>query len=131
MFSYLRQVDPLVFEEIILSALEDAGAVVLRNTRYSGDGGVDGRCWLPSHGMKLVAVQVKRYGAHVSVSHVEAFRETVVRARYAGGLFVHCGRTGELCYRRLSGTGVRLISGNLLHSLLCRRAGAEHLFTPA
>lgn len=40
-FSYLRQVDPLVYEEVVLSALEDAGAFVLRNRRYSGDGGVD------------------------------------------------------------------------------------------
>lgn len=43
--AYLRHVDPLVFEEVVMSALEDAGLLVLRNRRYSGDGGVDGAAW--------------------------------------------------------------------------------------
>ena len=52
--AYLRSVDPLVFEEVVLSALEDAGLFILRNQRYSGDGGIDGKVWLPGHGWYAV-----------------------------------------------------------------------------
>jgi restriction system protein len=40
---YLRTVDPLTFEETVHSAIESAGYMVLRNRRYTGDGGVE-RC---------------------------------------------------------------------------------------
>jgi len=40
-FTCLRQVDQIVFEEDVLSALEDAGALVPRSRQYSGDGGID------------------------------------------------------------------------------------------
>lgn len=117
-FGYLRQVDPLVCEELVLSALEDAGAFVLRNRRYSGDGGVDGRCWLPGAGWGLHAVQIKRYDAAVTPSHVAAFAELVGRGRWAGGLFVHCGRTGPTSYTALRGTRLVLVSGDALLRLL-------------
>lgn len=117
-FSYLRQVDPLVCEEVVLSALEDAGALVLRNRRYSGDGGIDGRCWLPGAGWRLLAVQIKRYDAAVTPSHVAAFGELVRQGRWAGGLFVHCGRTGPMSYTALRGTRLVLVSGDVLLRLL-------------
>ncbi len=46
-FAYLRTVDPHTFEEVVLSSIEAAGFVVLRNRRYTGDGGVDGRVLIP------------------------------------------------------------------------------------
>lgn len=44
--AYLRRIDPLVFEELVLSALARRGYAILRNERYSGDGGIDGRVWI-------------------------------------------------------------------------------------
>jgi restriction system protein len=117
-FAYLRKIDPLVYEEVVLSALEDAGAVVLRNRRYAGDGGIDGRCWLPGNGRRTFAVQCKRYGCAVTPAHVESFCRQVRDGRHAGGLFVHCGRTGPASYIALRGTVVQLISGEPMLNLL-------------
>lgn len=117
-FCYLRRIDPLVCEEVVLSALEDAGAFVLRNRRYSGDGGLDGRCWLPGAGWGIHAVQVKRYDAAVIPAHLAALSKLVDEGGWAGGLFVHCGRTGPLSYAVLRGSRVALVSGKALLRLL-------------
>jgi restriction system protein len=118
---YLRQVDPLVYEEVVLSALEDSGAFILRSRRYSGDGGVDGRCWLPMRGWRLHAVQIKRYESAVAPSHVAALGQLVAARRWAGGLFVHCGRTGPQSYAAMRDARVLLISGDTLLRLLIDR----------
>lgn len=117
-FAYLRQVDPLTFEEVVLSALEDAGAVVLRGRRYSGDGGVDGRFWLPGMGWRTAAVQSKRFGASVRPDAVSAFQQVLVANRHCAGLFVHCGRTGPLSWQAIAGSRVRVVSGDRLLRLL-------------
>lgn len=117
-FGYLRKVEPLVCEEVVLSALEDAGAFVLRNRRYTGDGGIDGRCWLPGSGFGLHVVQVKRYDSAITPAHVSNLGDLVVRQRRAGGLFVHCGRTGPASYATLRGTALMLVSGDGLLRLL-------------
>lgn len=122
---YLRTVDPLTYEEIILSALEDAGAIVLRNRRYTGDGGIDGRCWFPGCGWRTVAIQCKRYSASVVPAHAAAFCATVRRGGFTGGLYIHCGRTGPASYQALRGNSVALINGRrllqlVLQSRLCR-----------
>jgi restriction system protein len=120
-FCYLRQVDPLVYEETVLSALEDAGAFVLRSRRYSGDGGVDGRCWLPMCSWRPHAVQIKRYDSAIAPTHVAALGQLVAGRRWAGGLFVHCGRTGPQSYAALRDARVTLVSGDTLLRLLIDR----------
>ena len=120
-FGYLRKVDPLVCEEVVLSALEDAGVFVLRNRRYTGDGGIDGRCWLLGAGWRMHVVQIKRYDAAIAPSHVAAFAQLVRQGRWAGGLFVHCGRTGPMSYLALRGADMELISGDTLLRLLIDR----------
>lgn len=117
-FAYLRTVDPLLYEETVLSALEDAGAMVLRNLRYTGDGGVDGRCWLPGHGLRPLALQCKRYGSTVAPKHVADFCRVINSGHFAGGLLVHCGRTGPLSYQALQGHPVRLVSGQAMLDLV-------------
>ena len=119
--AYLRSVDPLVFEEVVLSALEDAGLFVLRNQRYSGDGGIDGRVWLPGQGW--YAVQSKRYGGHVNHHHVAAFGEAICRHGFGAGLFLHTGRSGAAVYPHLTKSKVVLVSGaSLVKLVLGRRA---------
>ena len=120
-FGYLRRIDPLVCEEVVLSALEDAGAFVLRNRRYSGDGGLDGRCWLPGARWGVHAVQVKRYDAAVAPAHLAALSKLVDEGGWSGGLFVHCGRTGPLSYAVLRGSRVALVSGDTLLRLLIEK----------
>ncbi|KQV81009.1 hypothetical protein ASD15_14090 [Massilia sp. Root351] len=117
--AYLRAVDPLVFEEVVLSALEDAGLLVLRGTRYSGDGGVDGAVWLPGQGWH--AVQAKRYRHHVCLAHVRAFGDVISSGNYDGGLFVHTGRSGAALYPQMDVARIGLLSGDRLLRLVRQR----------
>lgn len=117
--SYLRQVDPLVFEEVVLSALEDAGLLVLRNRCYASDGGVDGAVWWSRCGW--MAVQVKRYGSYINRSHVQDFAAVIVCRNFDGGLFVHTGRSGAGVYEFLRDSGIILVSGDRLVTLLSER----------
>ena len=119
-FAYLRTIDPFVFEEVVLSALEDAGAIVFRNRRYTGDGGIDGRCWLPWAGWRTIAIQAKRYDGAVTPSDVAAFVELIRQDGHAGGYFVHCGRSGPMTYEALRGQPVQLLSGTRMLNLLLR-----------
>lgn len=117
--AYLRAVDPLLFEEVVMSALEDAGLMVLRGTRYSGDGGIDGAVWLPKRGW--YAVQCKRYRGHIWPAHVWTFGAAVARGKYDGGLLVHTGRSGTGLYPQLDACHIGLLSGErLLLLMLCR-----------
>ena len=115
-YGYLRAMDPLLFEELVLTALEQGGRLVLRNTRYTGDGGIDGKVYIGGCGW--VALQAKRYCRHVDHRDVQALVLLVERGAVAGGLFVHTGRTGAAAYRDLGGTRVQLLSGDRLLDLL-------------
>lgn len=118
-FSYLRQVEPAVFEEVVLSALEDAGLFVLRNRRYTGDGVVDGQVRIAGRGW--CAIQIKRYGRHIKARHVVEFGRVVQSQGYAGGLFVHTGRSGAALYPNLALGGTILVSGDGLLELVLER----------
>ncbi|WP_165390962.1 restriction endonuclease [Pseudoduganella lutea] len=117
--AYLRAVDPLVFEEVVMSALEDAGLLVLRSRRYSGDGGVDGTVWLPGRGW--YAVQSKRYRHHVCLEHICAFSQVLASQDFDGGLFVHTGRSGAALYPQMDAGGIALLSGERLIRLVRER----------
>lgn len=119
-FGYLRTIDPFVYEETVLSALENAGALVVRNRRYTGDGGIDGRCWWPGLALRYLAVQCKRYGGAITPQHLNALSRQVTEGGHAGGLFVHCGRTGPASYEVLHGAPVQLVSGARMLNLLLR-----------
>lgn len=109
--AYLRKVDPYVMEEFVLSLLEERGIFVLRNRSYSGDGGLDGRFWWPGRGW--FAVQCKRYSSAINPAHAREF-QSLVRARYRGGVFVHTGRTGEQSQEAMAPAGLFLLSGSTL-----------------
>lgn len=106
---YLRKIDPLLFEELTLSLLEQRGILVLRSKRYSGDGGLDGQFYWP--GLGWHAVQCKRYGKAITPAHARSFAELCAR-RFKGGLFVHTGRTGDSSQEALAGDGLGILSGS-------------------
>src|SRR3546814_1841072 len=64
--------EPLAFEELLLECFERRAIQVVRNRRYTGDGGIDGKVkicgwvWL---------VQAKRYADTIRPEHVEAFAQ--------------------------------------------------------
>lgn len=118
--AYLRKIDPLVFEELILEALEQAGHQVHRSRSYSGDGGIDGRAVI--NGTPYL-IQSKRYSGHISKQHVLDFAALLER-HSAKGLFCHTGRTGQFSKDlQRSHPLLTIVSGDrLLNLLLNQRA---------
>ncbi len=90
-FAYLRKINPFTFEELVLDGFERAGYRAVRNRRYSGDGGVDGRVIAEG---KEYLVQCKRYRGYVSRQDVEDFSRVCTRL-CRDGFFVHTGKTGN------------------------------------
>jgi restriction system protein len=112
--SYLRKVDPFVFEEMILYSLSLRKDVkIIKANRYTGDGGIDGRFIFKGH---TVLIQAKRYTNYIQKKHVEEFCE-VLRKENAYGLFVHTGKTGKKT-RESFCDNLKLISGEKMLDLL-------------
>ncbi|WP_019022958.1 restriction endonuclease [Thioalkalivibrio sp. ALE23] len=118
--AYLRKVDPLVFEEILLTAFERQGYRIERNERYSGDGGIDGRVMI---GGRFWLIQAKRYANAIRPEHVQEFAD-VCRRQERNGLFIHTGRTGPNSQRLFeSAPDLHLLSGRKLIDFLVDRDG--------
>ncbi len=114
-YARLRAMDPLAFEELLLEAFEQRGNPVIRNRRYTGDGGVDGEVIV--EGVRFL-IQAKRYRETIRPEHVRAFAALCV-SRGRRGLFIHTGRTGSASLDALAAApGVEIISGNNLLELL-------------
>ncbi len=111
---HLRQVDPFVFEEMILTAIKRQGHKIQRNKRYTGDGGIDGRCTI--NGQSFL-VQAKRYKAHIDPAHVIEFAG-ICKRQNKRGLFVHTGKTGAKSKSVAKNTNIEMISGQRLLNLL-------------
>lgn len=109
--AYLRKIDPYVFEELTLSAFKHHGFNITRSTRYSGDGGIDGR--VTKNGREFL-VQVKRYRRHINKSHVHEFSYVLARKNVAG-FFIHTGKTSKSIrdYARRN-ANIEIISGSRL-----------------
>lgn len=89
---YLRKINPFVFEELILCVIEDSNVRITRNTRYTGDGGIDGICHLKEG---RVIIQCKRYSSYINQKHVRELTDKVSTGNHYLGVFVHTGKTGE------------------------------------
>ncbi|MBU2750509.1 restriction endonuclease [Acidithiobacillus thiooxidans] len=94
--AYLRKLDPLVFEELVLDGFKRKGFIVERGTRYSGDGGLDGKVFRDNH---WIGIQCKRYKGTIQTAHVEQFARDLSRFGLTEGYFVHTGKT-PLAVRR-------------------------------
>lgn len=113
--SYLRKVNPYVFEELLLTAFERRGYRIKRNRQYSGDGGLDGQVWIDG---QRYLIQAKRYGRTITPAHVADFG-TLVRREGCRGLFVHTRRTGPKSRAVLARLPeIELLSGQRLLELL-------------
>lgn len=88
---YLRKINPYVFEELILTVIENSNIRIYRNKRYSGDGGVDGIFKIKQG---KVLIQCKRYSRYINPQHVQAFAYEI-QQKYYKGIFVHTGKTGD------------------------------------
>lgn len=113
--TYLRKINPYVFEELLLLACECQGHPVKRNASYSGDGGLDGQVIIDG---KKYFIQAKRYGRTITPSHIQDFGALLLKSR-CEGFFIHTGRTGHLSRALLQNhPHVHLVSGQRLLDLL-------------
>ncbi|MDQ9315715.1 restriction endonuclease, partial [Escherichia marmotae] len=67
--TYLRKINPYVFEELLLLALKQQGMTVIHNPCYSGDGGLDGQVVI--NGERWL-IQARRYGRTIRPAHIDA-----------------------------------------------------------
>ena len=116
-FSYLRKVDPFVFEEMILTAFKHLGHKIRRNRRYTGDGGVDGIVYIDK---KKYLIQAKRYSGYIDNQHVLALNKLCQRKR-CRGLFIHTGKTGRKSWAQSDSNSVEIVSGKRMLSLLLQQ----------
>lgn len=113
--NYLRQIDPYVFEELVLISLERKGYSVRTNRRYSGDGGVDGRA--RKDGTRYY-IQCKCYTGYASLADVRAFIEKCRRDRRKG-LFVNTGLTSAKALETAEESGtVSMVCDESLYNLI-------------
>lgn len=116
-FSYLRKIDPFVFEELLLYCIKLKGNKIIRNKRYTGDGGIDGKM-IDSDGIKYL-IQAKRYKNYITLSHVKEFNDIVRNNKWADkGLFIHTGKTGKGVKEVVIDSNVQIISGSKLLDLI-------------
>lgn len=124
-FVYLRKIDPFVMEELIMDSLDKREDIkVIRNNRYTGDNGVDGKFILTEEieGKKIkykYIVQVKRYKSYINPKHVEEFIQHINREKAHKGLFIHTGKTSNHSFNLAHNEDkLSIISGSKLISLL-------------
>lgn len=111
-FAYLRKIEPFVFEELLLTCFERQGFKIVRNTRYTGDGGIDGKVYIDGG---LYLIQAKRYSGDIKLLHLHEFAATIKSNRGVGGYFIHTGKTGKGCRNYLDQHPyIQLISGQRL-----------------
>lgn len=115
-FGFMRKrVEPLVFEEMILTAIKDAGGKIKRNKAYTGDGGVDGECKIK--GVRYL-IQAKLYDGPIKKAHVIDFTN-VCKARGCKGLFVHTGKSTKGVKTEVQASSdVLMVSGSKLLKFL-------------
>lgn len=112
--SYLRKIDPFVFEEFLLTLLNQNGYKIKRNKKYTGDGGSDGQAWLFG---QHYHIQAKRYKNHISKQHMKEFIQLTIREK-SKGIFIHTGKTGKETKDLAEQYDIEIISGDKLCKLV-------------
>lgn len=112
-FAYLRKVDPFVYEEMIMTAIKRYDHKIIRNKKYTGDGGIDGKAVI--NGVKTI-IQAKRYSSYIANKDVEEF-SSLCRKLKSKGIFVHTGKTGRKP-RESTNPNVDILSGRRMLDLL-------------
>ncbi len=109
---YLRKVDHFVFEELLLTSVArfNPSVKIIRNQRYTGDGGVDGSFELD--GCKFI-IQAKRYSGFINTADVIKLSNDVHKFGAAHGLFVHAGKTRKTTFYKCP-KNVTIVSGEQL-----------------
>ncbi|GGB52677.1 restriction endonuclease [Shewanella inventionis] len=115
-FAYVRRMDPFTFEELLLTSINRNSFVKIeRNSKYTGDGGVDGRFYING---KLFLLQAKRYKGYVKTADVQSLVEKTEEHKAAGAIFVHTGKTTNAALKKYTEGKVFIVSGHAMCALV-------------
>lgn len=120
--TYLKRIDPYVFEELVVQLFIDAGLIGWRSPSYSGDGGMDGKVYYPQFGWCYI--QSKRYNKAIRAQHIHDFIALVGKRH---GFFVHSGISSGTIREYLRDTRVRMLSGSLLVRIVLHPILLSHI----
>ncbi|MFA6137422.1 MAG: restriction endonuclease [Sulfurimonas sp.] len=118
---YLRKLDPFVFEELLLIAVsQNKKCKIIRNDRYTGDGGIDGRFILTQEsGQLLYLIQAKRYTNHINNKDLIELSKKVKHEKAYKGLFIHTGKSGKATWQNMfESKNIEIFSGSKLVELI-------------
>lgn len=117
-FTYLRKIDPFVFEELILHSFRQKGYKIKRNKKYTGDGGIDGKVIINK---QTYFIQAKRYTDFINPRHVENFA-ALCQKHKVKGYFIHTGKTGQKSFDiKKEHKSIEIISGNKLYDFFINK----------
>lgn len=89
--NYLKKIDAFVFEELLLFVFNENDKIeIIRNKKYTGDGGIDGTFFINK---SKYLIQAKRYNNFINISHIKKFSEDINKNRALKGYFIHTGKT--------------------------------------
>ncbi|BBH54727.1 restriction endonuclease [Fluviispira sanaruensis] len=111
----LKKLNGLVFEEMVLTCLKEAGFRIWRSPSHTGDGGIDGMVFINE---TKILLQSKCWSRYIDNQDVLDFSNAVIKRKAQFGYFVHTGKTGKMSYKNI-GKNTHFISGaKLLHLIL-------------
>lgn len=116
--NYLKKIDPFVFEELLLSAFKNKGFRIVRNRKYTGDGGIDGIIYNKEN--KKILLQAKRYSNYINRQHLKDFENIIFREKAIKGYFIHTGKSSAETRNMFSSSNIEIIGGNKLIELITK-----------
>lgn len=114
--NYLRKIDPFVFEELLLNVYESKGFKIIRNKKYTGDGGNDGTMF--DHEGNKILIQAKRYKSYINPKHIKSFEELLNKRNISRGFFIHTGKSSQNTRNLFNDSNVTIIGGSALVQLI-------------
>ncbi|GAA4277550.1 restriction endonuclease [Aquimarina mytili] len=114
--NYLKKIDPFVFEELLLSAFKNKGFKIVRNKRYTGDGGIDGVLYDQQN--NKIVLQAKRYSNYINRQHLKDFERIIALKKATKGYFVHTGKSSPDTRKLFFSSKIEIIGGSKLLELL-------------
>jgi restriction system protein len=115
----LKPLNPFVFEEVLLCALERWKYHVIRTEKQTKDNGIDGSF---AYGGYFYVIQAKLYGNEPDLDHLGMFANAIGWHQAARGFFCHTGRsTEEFRTQALRHPTIEVVSGQKLVDFLLGR----------
>jgi restriction endonuclease Mrr len=115
----LKPLNPFVFEEVLLCALERWKYHVIRTEKQTKDNGIDGSF---AYGGYFYVIQAKLYGSEPNPDHLGMFANAIGWHQAARGFFFHTGRaTEEFKRAEMADPTIEVISGAKLTDFLLGR----------